>query len=253
MSGQMVPRRDTALMMSLSMVLTGVVIVAVNVQIYLARYLYGYYNPDAVSRRPATISRAISDPQVGEPFANWMLVCAPLLAIGVALLIISALIELHRNGGAPTQKEWRILVLLCLVLIALQVFAAIGMVMLSQFRFPNDNKLHMKGSYLFFFSQAFVVMFGEFVSRRFGKLPQDRTLLSFGMARFRKFYVWVPILLGVLYLSLFFAKDFDLGAVNPPLYILYTTTEPLLLTAYLGYVLTYHADMGAAVRRYLRA
>ena len=253
MTGLVVPRRDTALMLSLSVAMTGFVIVAVNIQIYLARYLYGYYNPETLTGKPATISRAISDPQVGEPFANWMLLCAPLLAIGVALMILAALIELHRNGGAPDPREFRSLVRLCLIVVVLQVLAAIGMVMLSQYRFPHFNKMHMKGSYLFFFSQAFVVMFGEFVSRRFAKLPQDRTILSSEMARLRKVYVWVPVLLCGLYLFLFIAKDFELGRVNKPLYLVYTVTEPLLLSAFLGYILTYHIDMGTAVWRYLRS
>lgn len=253
MTGKLVPHRDTALMLLFSMLMTGFVIVVVNVQIYLARYLYGFYRPETLTGRPVTISRALSEPRVGEPFANWMLVCAPVLAIGVALMILAALIELRRNGGTPNPREYRTLVWLCLIVVLLQVLAAIGMVWLSQYRFPHFNKMQMKGSYVFFVSQACVVIFGEFVSRRFARLPQDRTLLSFGMARFRKVYVWVPTLLCGLYLFLFFAKDFDLGWVNKPLYVVYTSTEPLLLSAFLGYILTYHVDMGSAIWRYLRA
>lgn len=253
MSHGVVPRRDTAMIMAISIAFTGFVIVAVNILIYRARHLFGHYNPEAVSGRPPTISRAISDPLVGDPFADWMLICAPLIAVGVACLVVPALIELRRNGGAPTRREHLILFWLCALVILLQVLAAIGMVMLSQFRFPDHHKLHMQGSYLFFFSQGFVVVIGEFVSRRFGKLPADRTLLSSGMARFRKYYVWVPILLGVAYLSLFAAKEFDLGAWSAPLYVAYTTAEPLLLSSFLGYILIYHVDMASAVRRYLRA
>lgn len=245
-----VPGRSTATMMALSLAFTGFVIVAVNILIYRARILFAARNPEAVADRPPTISLAISDPAVGEPFAGWLAICAPLLFVGVGFLILSAWIELQKGGGAPTAREGRIIAALCLLVALLQGFAATGMVMLSQFRFPHFNQLHMQGSYLFFFSQAFVVLFGEILSRRFARLPVDRVLITAPSARFRRRYVWVPIVLGVAYLALFILKDVDLGALNAPLYVGYTSTEPLLLSAFLVYVLTYHVDMWSALRRY---
>ncbi len=248
-----VPSRITALMMALSIAFTGFVIAAVNILIYHARILFGQLNPGVVANRPPTISLAISDPAVGEPFANWMLICAPLLFVGVAFLILSAWIELQKGGGAGSSREQRIIGALCLFVVVLQGFASVGMVTLSQFRFPHFAAYHMKGSYLFFFSQAFVVVFGEFLSRRFARLPVDRVLITAPSARFRRKYVWVPIALGFVYLALFILKDVDFGTLNPKIYIGYTSTEPMLLTSFLVYVLTYHVDMLSALRRYFSA
>ena len=217
------------------------------------RSLFSELNPGAVADRPPTISLAISDAAVGEPFAAWLLICAPLLFVGVVFLILSAWIELQKGGGAGSPREQRIIAGLSLFVVLLQGFAAIGMVTLSQFRFPHFPAQHMQGSYLFFFSQAFVVLFGELLSRRFARLPVDRVLITAPSARFRKIYVWLPIVLGISYLALFILKDVDLGALNPKLYVGYTSTEPLLLSSFLVYVLTYHVDMLAALRRYFSA
>lgn len=252
MTTLVVPSRKTATLMAVSIIFTGVVIAAVNILIYRARILFSQYNPEAVSGRPPTISRAISDPAVGEPFATWLLVCAPLLFVGVGLLILAAWIELKNGGGAGSARENRTIAALCLLVAFLQGLAAIGMIVLSSYRFPDHHALHMQGSYLFFFSQGFVVVIGEFLSRRFARLPQDRVLITAPTARLRKIYVWVPITLGVCYLSLFALKEFDLGGLSPKLYIGYTIAEPLLLSSFLGYILTYHIDMWAALRRYWR-
>lgn len=245
-----VPGRFTATMLAISIAFTGFVIIAVNLLIYRARILFAARNPDAVAERPPTISLAISDPSVGEPFASWLLLCAPLLFVGVLFLVLSAWIELQKGGGAGSRREQRLIAALCAIVVLLQGLAAIGMVTLSQFRFPHFAAQHMQGSYLFFFAQAFVVVFGEFLSRRFALLPVDRVLITAPSARFRRRYVWVPIALGVAYLALFILKDVDFGSLNTPLYAGYTSTEPLLLSSFLLYVLTYHVDMWAALGRY---
>ncbi|MDV4146175.1 MULTISPECIES: Frag1/DRAM/Sfk1 family protein [Shimia] len=244
--------RQTARLIALAMVATGFVIVAVNVLIYWARALYAVNHPEYVALQPATISQTLSDAYIGPFFATWMLVCAPILFLGVALLVWAAWVEFRRSklGTAPEMR--RIQILSGLVVL-LQAGASVGMVMLSHFRFPDNHVLHMQGSYLFFFSQAFVIVVGEMLSRAYARQPDGASFLSDAGARLRRWYVWVPIGLGVLYLSLFVLKGYDLGAIYDAAYLTYTLTEPVLLTSFLGYVLTYHFDMGQALWAYLRS
>ncbi|SHJ50024.1 Frag1/DRAM/Sfk1 family protein [Shimia gijangensis] len=252
MTTRFVPTRSSAALMTLCLAFTGFVIVAVNILIYRARIVFGQNNPDYIAVEPPTISRAISDPIVGEPFAEWMAICAPVLFVGVAALAIVAWRELRRGGQAIPRRDYRIVTALCLIIVSLQGLASIGMVLLSHYRFPDFDEMHMAGSYLFFFSQAFVVVFGELLGRRLAAQPRQWSLVTARMARFRRLYVWVPIILGVAYLALFVLKGFDLGAINEGLYIAYTITEPLLISSFLGYVLAYHFDLWSGLRSYLR-
>lgn len=246
------PKRFSVRLSAVSMALTGFVIVVVNYLIYHARIVFSWNNPDYVAVNPPTISRAISDPIVGEPFANWMLVCAPVLFVGVSCLVLAIWHEVRRAGSAP-ESMYRVIRAFCATVIVLQAMASVGMVMLSQYRFPDHDEMHMTGSYLFFCSQAFVVVFGEIYSRRVWKASQAYSLLSARMVQVRKVYIWVPVFLGVTYLSLFTLKNYEFGTIDDALYQAYTITELLLISSFLGYVLSFHGDMFAAIRRYLRA
>ena len=250
-AGRPLDRRSARLIV-LAMAATGFVSVVVNILIYWARHYYATHHPDVVARQPATISQALSDNVVGPYFAIWMLICAPVLWVGVLALLRAAWREYRRSGLGEAGDRRRIL-LLTGILAVLQGMAAAGMIMLSQYRFPDHHELHMAGSYLFFFSQAFVVVFGEMLSRRYARLPEGASFLGGRGARLRRVYVWVPIGLGFAYLALFILKGYDLGAIYDTLYLSYTLTEPLLLSSFLGYVLTYHFDMAQALGGYWRS
>ncbi len=246
------PSRTVARALAVSLACTTFVVVVVNYLIYTARWDFIKWHPEYMAKRPPTISRALSDPRVGEPFAEWMAICAPVLFVGVLLLAGMALKEFLLVGRPPKRDAMRITVLTGLVC-GLQGLACVGMVMLSHYRFPDHNDMHMTGSYLFFFSQAFVVVFGEILSRSYAKMPPEGLVFSPKFAQFRKRYVWVPISLGVAYLGLFVIKHFDLGALSKPLYTGYVSVEPLLLSSFLFYVLAYAPDCLTAMRSYWRS
>lgn len=246
-----VAKRSTVIAVILSVICTTYVVIVVNSLIYSARWQFINFHPARTAHKPPTISRAISDVRVGEPFADWMAICAPLLFVGVALLALAGLRELMASGSPSRATLLRISILTGL-LILVQGMAAIGMVMLSQFRFPDHHQLHMSGSYLFFFSQAFVVVLGELVSRSYAKLPPEGRLLLPKMAQLRTLYVKIPIVLGVIYLALFVLKGFDLGAFSHPLYIGYVSVEPVLLSAFLFYVLAFVPDCLSVIVAYAR-
>ena len=244
--------RGSAWLVALAMGATGFVVVAVNVLIYWARDLYAFNHPERVAGKPATVSQTLSDQVIGPFFATWMLICAPILLVGVIALVGAGFRE-FRQSGLGAERDVRGIGLLTVIVCVLQAMASVGMIMLSQYRFPDHHEMHMVGSYLFFFSQAFVIVFGEILSRRYERQPDGASFLRGAGARIRRWYVWVPIGLGVAYLALFILKGYNLGAIYRTVYRTYTLTEPLLLTSFLGYVLTYQYDMAIALRGYLRS
>jgi len=245
------PDRAVALGLGISVILTTFVVWVVNALIYTARWDFIAFHPERAARQSPTISRAISDPRIGEPFADWMAICAPALFVGVTLLVLGILADLRSRIGHDT-KTFGWFARMGGFLVILQAMASVGMVVLSHFRFPDHHFGHMMGSYLFFFSQALVVFGGQVISNAFSRLPEkDQVLLPVMVATRRK-YIWVPVILAVVYLSCFVLKDVDLGAINKPLFVVYISTEPLLISSFLFYVLSFVPDCLAIVLRYVR-
>ncbi|WP_270725073.1 hypothetical protein [Shimia sp. Alg240-R146] len=245
------PKKATVLGLSISVLCTTFVVWVVNALIYTARWDFIVFHPERTARKSPTISRAISDPRIGEPFAEWMAICAPVLFVGVGLLVWAALHELRQNGSAAPQTLRWFLRVSC-VLVVLQAMASVGLVILSHWRFPDHHLGHMTGSYLFFFSQAAVVFVGHLITTAYGRLPAQGQVMLPVMARVRRVYVWVPVLLAVVYLSCFILKDFDFGVINKPLFTVYVSTEPMLLSSFLFYVLSFVPDSVVTILRYVR-
>lgn len=68
------------------------------------------------------------------------------------------------------------------------------------------------------------------------------------MLLLRKRMGQVSIVMTLLYIILFKLKDFDVNVMNDYVYLAYTTTEPLLITAFLVVLALYQTDM-LALRR----
>ncbi|WP_299422862.1 hypothetical protein [uncultured Shimia sp.] len=239
---QLAPSRSTGLAMLVALITTSFVTVVVNIQMYSARWKFAGFYPEKAAERPSTISESIADPRIGEPFANWHLLCAPLLFVGVACLILSTWREARASGQATlkiTTVTW--------ILVLLQAMASVGLVILSQYRFPDFRDQHMAGSYLFFFSQAFVVVAGEILSRAYAGLGAEGQVAgriwSPRFAGWRRRFVWVPILLGVTYLCLFLGKGYAPEALRYEVYWAYVSTELFLLSSFLFYMMSYAPDM----------
>ena len=228
-------------------------IITVNFWIYYARILFSALRPDYVSVQPPTISRAISEPSVGEPFSFWITLSAVLLVFGVFWLG-SFQRRLSPHTGAPGRYLVQALSVGAPLVILLQVMAGVGMYMLSSYRFPDFNQLHMAGSYLFFLSQALVIIIGTV---QCDALLKDRAslkelaaagLISPRMVWLRKRAGQLAIALTLLYIILFKLKDIDFNVMNEYVYFAYTTTEPLLITAFLLVLALFQTDL-LALRR----
>ena len=225
--------------------------VTVNLQIYSARAAFIASHPEYVAKQPPTISRALSDPAIGDGFAFWIGLSALLLfpaVSGVIATFASALpaVRARSPGGA------RRLVAVSIFLPLLQLGSCIGMVMLSQYTFPDYNDEHMFGSYLFFISQAGMVLAGLLFSIATARDPAmaatmaEAGVYAPGANRARLWVGTTSVLLSLGYLGLFIAKGLDLGAWEPFVYLVYVSTEPVCISSFLLFGLLYNFDLARA-------
>ena len=108
------PALSTGWAMLVSLVTTGFVTLLVNAQIYPARWKFAGFYPEKTAERPYTISESIGDPRIGEPFADWLLLGAPVLLVGVCLLTLPTLRELQASGNGTRRiavLTWIVVVL----------------------------------------------------------------------------------------------------------------------------------------------
>ena len=230
-----------------ALALNGFVIVVVNVFIYRARALY-IERHGVVDQRPPTISRAISDPFIGEPFAAWITASAICLTAGVAILAL-------RHARIPQmvthpRMPFRIAMLAFPpALAALQAVSSIGMYTLSVYRFPFANEMHMAGSYVFFFAQAVVVILctafnlALLADKRSREELAAQQLILLPWLRIRCLVGLLSVALVLVYGILFKAKDFYAWEIWPTLYKTYTLVEPVVITSFLALLALMHAEI----------
>ncbi|SEO03162.1 hypothetical protein SAMN04490248_10196 [Salinihabitans flavidus] len=230
----------------------GFVVAVINLLIYRARWDFIAAHPVYSAGQPPTISRALSDPAIGEPFAFWMLLAAPLLVLGLCAILALVEMDLRRFGAGQVNLA-RVRALFVLIVL-LQTVAAVGIVMLSHYRMPEATPRHMTGSYLFFIAQTGTVLAGGIVSGWLRALPEGPGRLTLArMHEFRRRMAAVPLLLAALYLVLFVAKHFTFPVGNEAVYLAYVSTEPVVITAMLLYLALFAVDTGVIVLRYFRA
>jgi len=238
---------------ALALALNGFAIVTVGYWILRARALFIATHPDYVDRRPPTISRAISDPAIGDPFSVWITLAGALLVLGVW---VNVRFYLRLTGGlaalgSPMARVFR---LGAPLIRALQAVAGVGMHILSVYRFPDHNGIHMLGSVLFFGAQAGVILVAAMIYSRFLRDPgalgwaESQGHIAARTVRFRARAGWAVMALTVFYVALFLAKDFELGAFYMPLYRTYTTVEPILILAFLGFLALVQGDLWRVLR-----
>ena len=206
-------------------------LVSVVYWIFTARAEYIARHPELVAIDPPTISRAISDPLIGEPFALWVTAAGLMLAFGV-LMNILVYLRAARHLEAPTRYMRVVVALVMPACVLLQFASGIGMHTLSSFRFPTHNDTHMVGSYLFFVSQIFVVLCGVLIcdaalrDRASGARLQGLGMSGPRMLRFRRAFGLFCFALTAAYFTLFKLKNVEFGAWNDFVYLLYVSTEP---------------------------
>lgn len=228
------------------------VIIVVNYWIYRARADFIRLHPDYYAVEPPTISRAISDPAIGEPFAFWIAISAALLVVGVLPVC-----WLYFRSGlalpASSVRARRVLLTLPALAFVCQCAAAVGMVMLSSYRFPDFHDEHMLGSYVFFAGQAVVVMLAGFMCTAIARDPAAARALRDGayidprVSRFRGPAAFAGVGLALAYLGLFALKEVELPVLGTAIYWTYVLAEPTLISYFLAVLATYVWDVFRAV------
>jgi len=227
-----------------AMLATAFVTPVVIWQIHAARHQFIENNPEYMARNfPPTISGALADPAVGEPFHIWITICAILLPL--AVVVIASLY--HDTGRAIQDIAPRLSAVLRVGMpatVIVQATASLGMWMLSGFRFPHHNAEHMLGSYLFFSAQALVVLIATilcFALARSGVVTArlangPRGLLRPALCRARALFGLLCVIMTLGYLVLFIAKDMALPVDIHMVYELYVRTELVVISGFVVFL-----------------
>lgn len=202
---------------------------------------------------PPTISRAISEPVIGGPFASLHLLITALILITLPVL---AWAYLHAIARLPLEATRRRLMQAVLVLFLLcQVVACFGTVLTTQFTFANNEPLHMLGSYIFFVAQALAILLAATLCRLLLHQQQkhgiDGEAWPFrpGMHRFRFRFALAITLLSIGYGVLFFIKDWPLPVSSYAVHTVYTQWEVVVVTCFVLFLGSYALDIRDMVHR----
>ncbi|OWU86400.1 hypothetical protein ATO6_06180 [Oceanicola sp. 22II-s10i] len=188
--------------------------------------------PDQAAVQPPTISRAISVPEIGAPFAFWITIFSVVMLFNACVI---GLLYARTVAATPAAdaRDRRRLTIRAVLLAAIQLPVSAGMVILSVFNLGPHTDLHMFGSYLMFIS-ASLAQFANIAAAtavlalmRHDMAMRDRGLIDPRAARFRIWFSGAAIATAIFYLALFIAKDTSLR--SDALYFTYVTTEEVLI------------------------
>lgn len=117
--------------------------------------------PEAYVEAPPTISRAIVDPAIGEPFAVMMIVAAVFLSIGIAL-VYRKLFDVVLQQPKPRTEVLTLwgLAVMC------EYVAVVGMIIISQYRGEEWSQIHNFGSYLLFSGHGLGIALSGYLVKR---------------------------------------------------------------------------------------
>lgn len=189
-------------------------------------------NEQAYVQQPPTVSRALTNPIVGEPFALIMLVGSVLLLISIVQLAVAFTKLLKDYPKADTGFN-RVLVLFCIVC---EVPAILGMVILSQYRGDAHRVAHDTGSYMLFFGHTFAILTCGIVVRRLLRVagPQNDPRLA-ALAGQPRHAAWVAVA-SVAFGLAYFGNKFITSSYDFAEHLAVTITEMIVLFAFLSFL-----------------
>jgi hypothetical protein len=211
-----------------------------------ARWAFYQRHPDYVQHSAPTVSRAISDPFIGEPFAAVILAVACVMALALVPLCNAylATIRLRTEGNPAARASLRRLMY---VFMAVQACGTAGMVVCTQVTFRQDHDIHMVGSYFFFVFQAIAILLSGIVATRLVRLPSREGCpylrLESTYSRIRRYLAFVTAGFAVFYLVLFVIKGFDLPIPEYDVYNFYTIHEIVTISAYIFHFMLYAPEV----------
>lgn len=227
------------------LIASGILIVPAIVipAILWARFAFHRLHPDADPSIFLTISRAISDPTIGEPFAVWVTIAAALLWPSTHLLLWMFATDHPRRDRLGARRD--LIGRAMLVGFSLAMTAACtGMVILSNYRLGSggaDHRVHMFGSYIFFIGQASAILLVATYHSVIA--PALRPAVApFFPARRRIAFGYAIMALAALYGGLFRVKSMDFGAAQGWVTSAYVELETILIILFLIYLSLFYVD-----------
>ncbi len=214
-----------------------------------ARITFHALHPDADPKIYLTISRAISDPAVGEPFAFWITLAAAILWVSVHAILFMFIAEHPRPPAIGVTRD-RIARGLWPVMWIAMTATCVGMVMLSHFRFGSttgENRLHMTGSYVFFAGQATTILIAAIYH---SLVAPARAAIdtAFFPARWRARAGYAVVAAAVLYGVFFRIKSMDFGPATRWIVSIYVELETVLILVFLTYLAAFFVDVSRFTR-----
>jgi hypothetical protein len=206
-----------------------------------ARETFLGLNPDYLAD-PPTISRAISDPRVGEPFGWLVALVTGLLCFAVPIILVSYWKTASR---AKMANRRRLMIRLGIVLAGLSQAAALfGLNMLTVHRLGLSGELHMLGSYIFFAAQVLAIAIAANLCRSLLPGGVDGWLQP-SMQRLRFPMGLAVIALTLAYLGLFIGKDHNTVFPQYAVQLVYVQCEVLVTSCFTLFLATYGVDLWA--------
>ncbi|MEM6693481.1 MAG: hypothetical protein AAF626_02310 [Pseudomonadota bacterium] len=224
-------------------IMAGIVFVfaVANFWIYFARFLFARDFPQMRETIIPTISGALSQPEIGDPFAIWRSMTALVLFVSVAGVIWTLARALPRASASLRG--------LFIAIVGMQAVACAGKVVLSHYTLPVYRDAHMAGSYMFFVAQTLTVILVLALSIMLarpggpGDTAAARAALDPWANRLRIRAGYVIIAMMVTYLALFVGKDLVSEAVRPAVIVVYVNLESFCITAFLLYMASFLIDL----------
>jgi uncharacterized membrane protein len=196
-------------------------------------------HPEVAAVRPPTVSRAIADPVIGDPFALWMILVASFQAFAVLRIAQAA----HRTALSPFPARWGLsMFAMFLTMLVCEAVAVAGVVVLSQYTGSISDYWHQAGSYMMFFGNGCAIfMCGLFVmldqiQRASGAAASTDAPLPYEPYIHTRF-AWVVAVISLFFGYLFYWGFDYLAPYNDYLFrLIFVICELVLLVASLIYL-----------------
>jgi hypothetical protein len=213
--------------------------------LFWTRLTYGDLHPAEVSKTPPTISAALGEPAVADPFAMIILLIAALTAVSVTFIVRAYSRSINMTWAVDQRKNTTAGLLLLFCVLA-QAAGTLGMVVTSWVPLGVDRNIHMISSYVFFAGQSLAVLGSGILGHMLRSGAENtgefgtRVNSMHGM-RFKAAVAIAVLALG--YLLLFWIKDFPMAVDNYVVRYVYSSWEIVLLASFVIYLGLFAPDL----------
>lgn len=193
-------------------------------------------HPEMIGVWHPTISWALNNPKISLPFGTLLVCLTPLLLTSVWMALRFKWRFSGQLGGAGAHRTfWRAYIV---VIGALQLMAATGMLMLIAYPSHAHSGPHLAGSYMLFIGHAVSICLSGIYSQKLSRIDASQDgLLSPPRERRRAQASRVVVGLAFLYLLMFFAPKLSNAFDFYGFSVLAAGTEVVVLSAFLLYLL----------------